>query len=279
MVGVVIVALGTSLPELISSILAASKGSSEIITGNILGANISNMFLILGLVTILSARSIFLGEEYIFIDLHFMLGSAILLAYFMWDGLLSFPEGILLIAGFGIYQLHLFTSEKPAEMPVLTDKAEIEEVRKKHGPKDYLILLLSGIGIYFGAEYTIESIIDIAHQFQISEELISVTALSIGTTFPELFVSISAVRSGHSQIAVGNILGSCIFNALAVSGVASIINPVVVPPLMREVGLIFMLIAALFFYLLAQDKKISKWEGMLLILFYLSFFLRICGLI
>lgn len=277
MVGVVIVALGTSLPELISAILAATKGSTEIVTGNILGANVSNMFLILGLITIISTRSIFLGEEYIFIDLHFMLGSAMLLAYFMWDGSLSLIEGILLLAGFAIYQLHLFTSEKPGEMPVLTDQAEIEEVRSKHGPKDYVILVLSAVGIYFGAEYTIESIVDIAHQFSISEELISVTALSLGTTFPELFVSISAVRSGHAEIAIGNILGSCIFNALAVAGIASIINPVVVPPLMQEIGLVFLLIAAFFFYLLAQDKKISKWEGMLLLLFYVAFFLRICG--
>jgi len=279
MVGVVIVALGTSLPELVSAVIASVDGNSAIVAGNVLGANISNIFLILGITTIVAGRSIYLGEEYIFIDLHFMLGSAVLLCYFMWQGTVGMIEGFILLGGFLIYQFHLFGSSKPKEMPVITEKKDIEEVRRDSSYKDYVILALSAVGIYFGADYTISSISEIAASFGVDEGLISITALSLGTTFPELFVSISATRAGHAEIAIGNILGSCIFNAFAVTGVASVISPIVVPHIMRDVALVFLLIAAVFFYLLSQDKKISKWEGMLFVLFYVVFILKISQLI
>jgi len=279
MVGVVIVALGTSLPELVSSIIAASKGNTEIVAGNVLGANISNIFLMLGCVTLVAGTSIFLGEEYIFIDLHFMLGSAVLVSYFMWQGTIGTVEGAILMIGFLIYQIHLFQSEKPKEMPVISEEAEISEIRKSNARNDVLILIASGVGIYFGAEYTVQSIIDIAHHMDIDEGLVSITALSLGTTLPELSVSITATRRGHAEIAIGNILGSCIFNALAVTGTAAVIAPIHITPLLREVALVFFLIASVFFYLLAQDKKISKWEGLLFLLFYVVFFLKIIKVI
>jgi len=279
MVGVVIVALGTSLPELISSIIAASKGNTEIVAGNVLGANISNIFLMLGCVTLVAGTSVFLGEEYIFIDLHFMLGSAVLVSYFMWQGTIGNVEGAILMIGFLIYQIHLFQSEKPKEMPVISEESEISEIRNSNARNDILILIASGVGIYFGAEYTVQSIIDIAHHMDIDEGLVSITALSLGTTLPELSVSITATRRGHAEIAIGNILGSCIFNALAVTGTAAVIAPIQITPLLREVALVFFLIASVFFYLLAQDKKISKWEGLLFLLFYVVFFLKIINVI
>ena len=113
----------------------------------------------------------------------------------------------------------------------------------------------------------------------IDEGLVSITALSLGTTLPELSVSITATRRGHAEIAIGNILGSCIFNALAVTGTAAVIAPIHITPLLREVALVFFLIASVFFYLLAQDKKISKWEGLLFLLFYVVFFLKIIKVI
>jgi cation:H+ antiporter len=279
MIGVVIVALGTSMPELVSAILAASKGNTEIIAGNVLGANISNIFLILGLTTLVAKKTIELGEEYIFIDLHFMLGSAFLLVFFMWDGMLVFWEGILLIAGFLIYQLHLFQSDKPKEMPVMTDEAEIKAARKKGITKEAIIILISSVAIYFGAEYVIHSIVGLAEILEVDEGIISITALSLGTTLPELFVSITATRAGKPQIAVGNILGSCIFNAFAVSGIGAIIAPITVPESLRTTALVFLIIASLFFYLLSQDKKISKWEGLLFILFYVVFLFKLLNVI
>ncbi|MFT4521635.1 MAG: cation:H+ antiporter [Bacteroidia bacterium] len=274
MVGVIIVAVGTSLPELIAGIIAASQGSSEIVVGNVIGANISNIFLILGVTTLVSKKSIHLGEEYIFIDLHFMLGSITFLVIFLMDGVVTWKEGIILIIGFIVYQMYLLRSEKPDAMPSLNSPEKILATTHVSG-KDLGILLAAGLGIYFGANYTIEAVTELASGLGISKALVGLTVLSLGTTLPELAVSITAARAGHPQIAVGNILGSCIFNAFMVTGTASFISPLVLPEEIHFTALSFLISAAVFFYLLSQDKKVSKWEGMLFILFYLVFVLKL----
>jgi cation:H+ antiporter len=276
MVGVVIVAIGTSLPELISGIIASTTGHSEIVIGNVLGANISNIFLILGMATIVAKRSIQLGKEYIFIDLHFMLGSATFLILFLLDGEISRVEGVCLVVGFIVYQVYLMKSDKPNEMPTLNDEATVRKIDKVKR-KDILILLITAVGIYFGAKFVVQSIQDIAMALNVDKTIISLTVLSLGTTLPELTVTIAAARKGQPEIAVGNILGSCIFNSFMVTGVASLIRPISMPFELAKTSVIFLVIAAVFFYLLSQDKKVSKWEGMLFLLFYVVFLLKVSG--
>jgi len=278
-IGVVIVALGTSLPELVSSIFSVVNGNSEIVTGNIIGANVSNLLLILGFTTLFVTSSIKLGEEYIFIDLHFMLGAIILATYFMWDGVVSWIEGIFLLLGFGIYQIYLLrSSEKPERMREEHLLAPLDKPEKLSA-KTILLLLIAVAGVFFGAKYTVDSIVEIAEQLNVSKSIISLTALSLGTTLPELSVSYTAARRGNPQIAIGNILGSCIFNALSVLGIASLIGDIVVPEGHKEFLLLSLLTAGVFFYLLAQDKKISRWEGMLFILLYTVFLASIIGVL
>ncbi|MCO4819542.1 MAG: calcium/sodium antiporter [Bacteroidetes bacterium] len=277
MVGVVIVAIGTSLPELISGIIASVTGHSEIVIGNVLGANISNIFLILGMATIVAKRSIKLGKEYIFIDLHFMLGSATFLVLFLLDGEISRIEGACLVVGFIVYQVYLMKSDKPDEMPTLNDPETVKKMTKVQW-KDVLILLVAALGIFIGAKYVVQSIQDIALALHVDKTIISLTVLSLGTTLPELAVTISAARRGQPEIAVGNILGSCIFNSFMVTGVASLIRPIEMPFDLAKTSVIFLIVAAVFFYLLSQDKKVSKWEGMLFLLFYAVFIAKITGI-
>lgn len=277
MVGVVIVAIGTSLPELISGIIASATGHSEIVIGNVLGANISNIFLILGMATIVAKRSIKLGKEYIFIDLHFMLGSATFLVLFLLDGEISRVEGACLVVGFIVYQVYLMKSDKPDEMPTLNDPETVKKMTKVQW-KDVLILLVAALGIFIGAKYVVQSIQDIALALHVDKTIISLTVLSLGTTLPELAVTISAARRGQPEIAVGNILGSCIFNSFMVTGVASLIRPIDMPFDLAKTSVIFLIVAAVFFYLLSQDKKVSKWEGMLFLLFYAVFIAKITGI-
>ncbi len=277
MVGVVIVAIGTSLPELISGIIASATGHSEIVIGNVLGANISNIFLILGMATIVAKRSIKLGKEYIFIDLHFMLGSATFLVLFLLDGEISRIEGACLVVGFIVYQVYLMKSDKPDEMPTLNDPETVKKMTKVQW-KDVLILLVAALGIFIGAKYVVQSIQDIALALHVDKTIISLTVLSLGTTLPELAVTISAARRGQPEIAVGNILGSCIFNSFMVTGVASLIRPIDMPFDLAKTSVIFLIVAAVFFYLLSQDKKVSKWEGMLFLLFYAVFIAKITGI-
>jgi cation:H+ antiporter len=273
MIGLVIVSVGTSLPELISGIIATSAGKSEIVAGNVIGANVSNLLLLLGITTLASKKTIELGETYIFIDLHFMLGSTLMIGLFLWDGALTWKEGLLLMVGFIMYQIHLVKSEKAVQI-------ERQEKEKKHEKLKQLgIMILAGLGVFLGADYTISSIISISTSLQVNEAIISATVLSLGTTLPELAVSYSAAKAGKAQIAIGNILGSCIFNSLLVLGTSSLIGEIILPENMRAFSIIFVIAAAAFFYLLSQDKKINKFEGLLFILFYITFILKIIGVV
>jgi cation:H+ antiporter len=273
MIGLVIVSVGTSLPELISGIIATNAGKSEIAAGNVLGANVSNLLLLLGITTLASKKTIELGETYIFIDLHFMLGSTLMIGLFLWDGTLTWKEGVLLLVGFILYQIHLLKSEKVVEKEK-QDKADSKEKIKQVG-----IMALAGIGVFLGADYTITSIISISTSLEINEAIISATVLSLGTTLPELAVSYSAAKAGKAQIAIGNILGSCIFNSLLVLGTSSLFGEITLPENMRAFSIIFVIGSAVFFYLLSQDKKINKFEGLLFILFYFTFILKIIGVV
>jgi cation:H+ antiporter len=167
-------------------------------------------------------------------------------------------------------------SDKPTEMPTLNDEATVRKIDKVKR-KDILILLITAVAIYIGAKFVVQSIQDIAMALNVDKTIISLTVLSLGTTLPELTVTIAAARKGQPEIAVGNILGSCIFNSFMATGVASLIRPISMPFELAKTSVIFLVIAAVFFYLLSQDKKVSKWEGMLFLLFYVVFLLKVSG--
>jgi cation:H+ antiporter len=276
--GVVIVAIGTSLPELISSVIAAAKGSTEMVAGNVIGSSISNLFLVLGLTTVFAPRPVRLGDQYILIDLHFLVGSAFLLAIVMWDGLLRPMEGAILLAGYCIYVVYLLKEGETEKDLLLQEEVRQSVTRKKISGKDILIIILSSFCIFVGANYTITSLEVIAGALGISKAIISVTLLSLGTTLPEAVVSVAASRQGKADIAIGNILGSCIFNAFSVTGIASLISPIQVPRDLISLSLPVYLVGVVMFYLITQDKRISRWEGMLFLLFYILFVAKIAGI-
>jgi cation:H+ antiporter len=130
-----------------------------------------------------------------------------------------------------------------------------------------------------GAKYTIQALEVIAAVLQISKAVVSVTLLSLGTTLPEAVVSITASRQGKADIAIGNVLGSCIFNALALPGIVTMIGSVTVPAELLGYPLPIYLTGAAFFYLITQDKRVSRWEGVLFLLFYVLFIGKIAALL
>lgn len=275
-VGLFIVSIGTSLPELVSSIFAVYHNVSGIVAGNVIGANISNIFLTLGIVSIVAAKHIKLGRVYIFIDLNFFIGSSILISIFLWDGVFTYKEGILSILAYTVYVAHLIRT------PDVDDKAELtEQVGKKaNGLKKYItVLIVAGVGIYFTAKYTVSSVVGISTLLDVPPGIISITALSLGTSLPELVINIGAARKGNTALAVGNILGSCIFNSLIVLGVSSIFGPIYLAAPIREFSLPFFIASALLFYMLTQDKRISRYEGLLFIIFYIVFIGKITNLL
>ncbi len=269
-VGVFIVGVGTSLPELISSILAVQQGVSEIVPGNVIGASISNLLLITGVVAWLNRRDIVLSRNYIFIDLHYLIGSLILFAAVAYDGSIRWQEAWVGMVAFVVYSLYLISESGVPDGPE-------NEARPVFPTKALLLLLASGVGIYFGADYTVSSISAIANGLGIPPSVIALTVLSLGTTLPELAVNISAIRQGKAEMAIGNVLGSCIFNLMVVPGAAAMFGPVAVPAALLGFSLPFLLGSGLFFYLLTQDKTLSRWEGLLFILLFVLFLLKAAG--
>lgn len=275
-VGVFIVSIGTSLPELVASLLSVRAGTSEIVAGNVLGANASNLLLILGAVSIaVPAGRINLGDEYLFIDLHFLLGSMLLLGTAMLDGRISPVEGGLLLVGYGVYVAYLLAEGRTTA----ADSAHQSQLpaKSRQIAIDILVLIGTGAAIYVGGDRTVAALELLAGELQIAPAIASVTILAIGTTLPELVVSTSAARRGQAALAVGNILGSCIFNALAVCGAAAVAGGVTVPDSLLSFALPFVGAASLLFYLLTQDKRISRWEGMLFVVLFLLFMGKMSG--
>ncbi|MFO7711061.1 MAG: calcium/sodium antiporter [Candidatus Woesearchaeota archaeon] len=262
-VGVTIVAVGTSLPELISSLFAVYKGSSEIVFGNAVGSNIANIFLVLGAAAVIG-KNFKIKHRILDVDLPLLVGSAFLLTIFAWDGQFTAMEGILSLIALVIYLAYTFQTEG------------IEAEKKDGQPlKETIILIVSGVFIFLGAHFTIESVIQISRIFQIGTELIAVSAIALGTSLPELMVTFQAARKGNPEIAVGNVLGSNIFNTLAVMGIPALFSTLIITEEMLYFSLPVMLMATVLYFFMTQDRKMTRWEGYLLLLFYVVFLIKI----
>lgn len=276
-VGVTIVAAGTSLPELVSSILAVLKNSSEIVVGNVVGSNIVNIFLILGIVAITS-KKLKISYELMHVDLPLLVASAFFLAVTIMDGVFTLIEGILCIIGFIIYVHYTVTVERTHK-----DKEIIREMKTMKGKKlkwtTWIILLLSIIFIYLGAEYTVESVIKLSEILNIGKEIIAVSAVALGTSLPELTVSISAMRKGKHEIAIGNILGSNIFNVFMVMGIPALFGTLIIPSNILTFALPLMIVGTLLYLFITWDKEITRWEGAILLIFYVFFILKVFNFI
>jgi cation:H+ antiporter len=269
-IGIFIVGIGTSLPELVSGILSVRNGVSEILPGNIIGANISNILLVTGLAVAINRKPIELGSDYIYIDLHFLVGSFLMFYMIAYDGVIQFSEAFVGLFAFIVYAIYLIkggTAETP-EPNTSTAKASFPI-------KDLLILAGTAVGIYFSADYTISSISDIATGLNVPKSIIALTLLSLGTTLPELAVNITALRQGKAEMAIGNVLGSCVFNTFMIPALAATFGDITVPASLLSFSLPVMAACGLLFYLLTQDKRISVWEGLLLVMIYGLFLLKI----
>ncbi|MEA3248095.1 MAG: calcium/sodium antiporter [Nanoarchaeota archaeon] len=277
-VGVTIVAIGTSLPELISSIFAVLENSSEIVVGNVIGSNITNIFLVLGIAAIIG-KKIKVSYELIHVDLPLLVGSAFLLAVTIWDGIFTLPEALLCIGGMVLYLAYTLNTEREHEDIGIKKEMKKNLKKKKLDWKILIVLVVSAFFIYLGAKYTIESVIKLSEILSIGKEIIAISVVALGTSLPELMVTVSAARKGRSEMAVGNILGSNIFNIFAVMGIPALIGTLIIPQSILTLGLPMMLIATLLYFFITQDKEITKWEGWLLIIFYVFFIGKLFNLL
>jgi len=277
-VGVTIVAVGTSLPELISSIFAVLAGSSEIVVGNVVGSNIANIFLILGIAAIIS-KKLRITPEIIRVDLPVLVVSAFLFTVMIFDGEFTVPEALLSIIGIIIYFCYIIGSQKRhKDVDIKQEmKSELNKKKELH-PKTWIILFVSIFFIYIGAKYTIESVVQMSGIFNIGKDIIALGAVALGTSLPELVVSIVAAKKGKPEIAIGNILGSNIFNTFVVMGIPALFGILIIPKSILTFALPMMLVATLLFFFMSREKEITKWEGYFLLMFYVVFIGKILNL-
>ena len=258
-IGVTIVAFGTSLPELASSVVAVISGDSQIVVGNVIGSNVANICLVLGVVAIV-AGTIKMDFSVLDIDVPVLVASAILLWTFTHDGVISMLDGLLLLGMLVIFLVNSFRSHG-AEPGVETHA----------GKRAFALLLVGAVGVYFGAKYIVESIQHLSEEMGIASGVIAATAVALGTSLPEVIVSVAAARKGKPGMAVGNVVGSNIFNSFGVMGVPALFGTVEVPAEQIAFALPYMIGITVLFAFMAAANNVSRWEGVMLVGLYLIF--------
>lgn len=262
-IGLTIVAFGTSLPELSTAVFAMLEDQPEIVLGNIIGSNIANILLVLGILAII-ARDIKLDFDLFESDIPALVISAFLLWFILGDGDVDTVESLILIAGLVVFLLSSMTAMQADKMPKVATSFVT-----------YLVLLVSGTLVYFGAKFTVEAIIVLSDLMGLGTDVISLTLVAVGTSLPEIAVSIAAAKKGLAGIAVGNVIGSNIFNTYIVVGVAGLLGPLRVTDSISELSLPLMVGATIILAVSSLSKRITKWEGVLFLLVYVFFMYKL----
>ena len=289
-IGVTIVAIGTSLPELAFAIAGALKGTPEIVVSNTLGTIIANILLIGGLSAIV-ARVLIVERSLIDLDIPLFAVSMILFILTMMDKKVVFGEGILLLLAFLIYVLYTIyqrgeTEERlPAEVEVLPSRVDRRRKEAKIGNelerlnfKVFLFLILGIIGLAVGADYLVESVVKISALLKISTSLIVITATAIGTSLPELAVSVGAAAKKKYEIALGNVFGSNVFDALLVGGLPALISTLPVDSVSFYIGIPFLIVTTFMLVISGISQRIYIWEGAMYVLLYVLFVAKLFNL-
>jgi cation:H+ antiporter len=221
-IGMTIVAYGTSTPELAASIAAAGEHSA-IILGNIIGSNIANVGMVIGIAAIIVPLAV--SKSILKKEIPIMLGVSVLLILISIDGEISQYDGILLFAGLAVFAYYTF---KDAMKQRAENKEKIELGSKNIYLKSAGLIGIGVVLLYVGAILTVDNAVVLAQEFGLSEKIIGLTVIAIGTSLPELITSIIAIRKGHADIGIGNIIGSNIYNILMIMGVGAVLGGVMV---------------------------------------------------
>ena len=268
-IGLTIVAIATGVPEIAISISSSLKGSNGLLLGNLLGSNIFNILFILGLIAII--KPLYIKKEIILKNYAFALLSCLVLFIISYDiyfgdslvNLITRTEGILLLCFAGIF---LYSTVLGATL----DK-NIKVEKGKFSFKDILYIVVGIILIGLSAEVIVNSAVNISKWLGVGEDLIGSTIIAIGTNLPELVTSIVAVRKGEVDIAIGNLVGTNIYNIFLILGLAATINPIVISS-NAFIDIIVLAITSFIVYIFIQHKKdINRKEGIIMILLYIIY--------
>lgn len=270
-IGLTIVAMGTSAPEAAVSIAAALKGSAEITIGNVVGSNILNILLILGLTSVIIPLAV--KKNTLQIEIPFVIAVSAILAFMgLKDGYVSRLDGVILWGLFIAFLAYLFYLSKKG---MNSDSDDVPELQAGDTMIKLLVFLVLGGGlIVWGSDVTVDAATEIARFFGWSERLIGLTIVAFGTSLPELITSVTAGIKGKADIAVGNIVGSNIFNILFVVGTTAVITPVVYAQGFLIDSIVCIATVALLFVcvLLGKDKKLTRTGGIVMLVSFVAYF-------
>jgi cation:H+ antiporter len=275
-IGLTVVAFGTSSPEMAVSIQAGLAGQADVTVGNVVGSNIANVLLILGLSAVVAPLVV--AQQLVRLDVPLMIGVSLLLLLLAWDGLLSRADGLLLFGGVVLYTaFSVYQSRKEGEMV----QKEYEQAFAAGRERTYRAVILNvglvvaGLALLvLGARWLVDGAVTFARLFGLSELLVGLTVVAAGTSLPELATSVVASLRGERDIAVGNVVGSNIFNILLVLGVTGLVAPAGIPvagqalqfdiPVMTAVAIACL---PIFF----TGYTIDRWEGALFLAYYVAY--------
>lgn len=269
-IGLTVVAMGTSMPEAAVSISAVIKGNAEITIGNVVGSNILNILIILGLSAVIIPLDV--EKNTIRCELPFLTGVSILLLLQGLDGEIGLLDGMIQVVLFGVYLVYLF--------------AQARKNRKENGKEDankqvrnvWQLILLCILGLVMtvaGSSLAVDAASEIAVKLGMSQRLIGLTIVALGTSLPELVTSVTAAKKGKPDIAIGNIVGSNIFNILFVVGISALIHPVAFAEGFRFDSIVSAAAALMLILFCAKGKKLKRWQGILMLAVYGLYFLAI----
>lgn len=296
-IGMTLVAFGTSLPEFVNIITASLAGHNELVLGNVVGSNVLNITLILGIAAIV--HTIRINRAVLGRDVYLLTGVSCLLLVSAWFGPIGRWAGLFFITVYAAYIVFLVRSKERyraqgvgefitfflrfeyvttlAGMAVHSDNPS--RVRKRIVKKvlpQIGILIASFVCIVYGSSLVVDSAVSLAELLGVSQTIIAVSMVAIGTTLPEFSVTISALRKGYSGLVIGNLVGSNIANALLILGAAAIIRPIAVPHIVMTVTLPLMaIISFIVFLFMRSDREVTRKEGFALVSLYAIFLLAV----
>lgn len=270
-IGLTIVSIGTSMPELFVSTTSALEGFSDMSIGNVVGSNLCNLLLILGLSTIIKPVK-FQKETRLFEIPMCLIFTVIFIVLCNTGGTINKVEAVLLLLLFLLFITYtIFMAKKQSSQ----EKQEEVKTQKKLLPilKDILLIVLGVIGLKIGGDLAVDNAVNIANYFGVSEKIIGLTILAVGTSLPELVTSVTAAIKGNSDIAIGNIIGSNIFNMLLIIGVAAFINPISYN-FSYNMDLMVLVVATLIlalFPVIPPKNEMSRANGIIYFLMYVGY--------
>ena len=264
-IGLTIVAMGTSMPELSVSITSSLIGKNDMSLANVVGSNMFNILMALGTSSLIINLPI--KKDSIKFDIPFLIGIGISLLLMLFDLKLSIFEGLILI---GIFVFYLWKTLKPMLKKKDKDIKENEE-KNKSMFKMIVISLVGIIGIIIGGNMVVDNASKIAEIFGMSQNLIGLTIVAVGTSLPEFVTSIMAIKKGENEIAIGNVVGSNIFNILLILGVSSVVNPLIIN-IVGLIDVLFMIASSVLLYLfIRKNKNLNRYQGIIFILLYVGY--------